>query len=90
MSKVYIPVIKAIVDPYLGNQCSQDIGPWDVINTCGSNPYAVKAVLGWVVNGPLNGNSGASETELPLAMVNCQKQNRKKNSNVGRKKKKVI
>ncbi|KAL0147628.1 hypothetical protein M9458_057070 [Cirrhinus mrigala] len=39
-------------------------------NSCGTGPYAVKTVLGWVVKGPMNGNSGALGMELPTVTVN--------------------
>lgn len=30
--------------------------PWEVINSYGNGPYAVRILLGWVVNGTLEGN----------------------------------
>ncbi len=70
LSKVNIPNINANVDLLIGTNAPKILEPWEVINSCGNGPYAIKTVLGWVVNGPLNGNSGAPEAELPLAMVN--------------------
>ncbi|KAK0144647.1 hypothetical protein N1851_016989 [Merluccius polli] len=70
LSKVNIPNIKANVDLLIGTNAHRILEPWEVINSRGNGPYAIKTVLGWVVNGPLNGNCGASEEELPLAMVN--------------------
>ncbi len=29
--------------------------PWEIINSQGEGPYAVRTLLGWVVNGPLRG-----------------------------------
>ena len=65
-----IPNLKANVDLLIGTNAHRILEPWEVINSSGNGPYAIKTVLGWVVNGPLNGNSGASEEELPLAMMN--------------------
>lgn len=31
--------------------------PWEVINSHGSGPYAIRTLLGWVINGPLSGYS---------------------------------
>lgn len=70
LSKLNIPSIKANVDLLIGTNAPKLLEPWEVINSHGNGPYAIKTVLGWVVNGPLNGNSGALEDELPSAMVN--------------------
>lgn len=70
LSQVNIPTIKANVDMLIGTNSQKILEPWEVINSCGSGQYTVKTVLGWVVNCPLNGNSGASKAELPLALVN--------------------
>ncbi len=70
LSKVNIPTINANVELLIGTNAPKILEPWEVVNSRGSGPYAVKTVLGFVVNGPLNGNSGVSEVELPLAMVN--------------------
>lgn len=64
-----IPNIKANVNLLIGTNAPKILEPW-VINSSGNGPYAIKTVPGWVVNGPLNGNSGASELELPLAIEN--------------------
>lgn len=70
LSKIDIPIIKANIDLLIGTNAPKLLEPWEVINSCGNGPYAIQTVLGWVVNGPLTGNSVASEAELPLAMVN--------------------
>ena len=70
LAKVNIPSLKANVDLLIGTNAPRLLEPWEVINSCENGPYAVKTVLGWIVNGPLNGNSGALETELPSATVN--------------------
>ena len=70
LSKVNIPNINANVDLLIGTNAPKILEPWEVINSSRNGPYAIKTVLGWVVNGPLNGISGALEVELPLAMVN--------------------
>lgn len=30
--------------------------PWEVINSQGDGPYAIRTLLGWVINGPLQGS----------------------------------
>lgn len=70
LSKVKIQRIKANVDLLIGTNAPKILEPWEVLNSCGNGPYAVKTVLGWVVNGPLNGDSAALEVERPLVTVN--------------------
>lgn len=50
-------IVNADVDLLIDTKASKLIEPWKVINSRGEGPYAVRALLGWVVNGPLHGNS---------------------------------
>lgn len=70
LSRVNIPSIKANVGLLIGTNAPKILEPWEVINSCGNGPYAIRTLLGGVVNGPLNGNSGTLETELSSALVN--------------------
>ncbi|XP_020556881.2 uncharacterized protein LOC110014410 [Oryzias latipes] len=70
LSKIHMPKINAEVDLLIGTNAPQLLEPWEVINSNGNGPYAVKTVLGWVVNGPLNGNSGVLEECPHSATVN--------------------
>lgn len=63
LSKVKIHPIKANVDLLIGTNAPKILEPWEVLKSCGNGPYAVKTVLGWVVNGPLNGDSTALEID---------------------------
>lgn len=45
--------------------------PWEVINSHGDGPYAIRTLLGWVINGPLQGNNDKqSESGYPAVTVN--------------------
>lgn len=46
--------------------------PWEVIHSEDDGPYAVRTVLGWVINGPLKreGCTTPSESQLSVS-VNC-------------------
>ncbi|KAL6109936.1 uncharacterized protein ACO6RY_14946 [Pungitius sinensis] len=45
--------------------------PWEVKNSDGEGPYAVRTLLGWVVNGPLQGSKDNGNTiECPDVTVN--------------------
>ena len=67
LSKVRIPNVKANVDLLIGTNAPRLLEPWEVINSRDHGPYAIRTVLGWVVNGPLSGSSGAP---APSATVN--------------------
>ncbi|KAK7926338.1 hypothetical protein WMY93_008648 [Mugilogobius chulae] len=43
--------------------------PWQIINSQGNGPYAVRTLLGWVVNGPLN-SAAVDRQGRPVASVN--------------------
>ena len=70
LSDVHIPHIKANVDLLIGTNAPKLLEPWEVINSHGNGPYAIRTVLGWIINGPLSGSSGALETEFLSATVN--------------------
>ncbi|KAK0131196.1 hypothetical protein N1851_034101 [Merluccius polli] len=57
LSEVQIPILKAEVELLIGNNAPKAIEPWQVINSHGDGPYAVKTLLGWVINGPLETNA---------------------------------
>lgn len=69
LSNVQVPSIEANVDLLIGTNASKLLEPWEVINSRGNGPYAVKTILGWVVNGPLQASSVA-ENGLSVASVN--------------------
>lgn len=48
-----IPVIDSSIELLIGTNASKIIEPWQVINSQGEGPYAIKSLVGWVVNGPL-------------------------------------
>lgn len=50
-----IPRIQAEVELLIGTNASNLLEPWEVINSHGQGPYAIRTLLGWVINGPLKG-----------------------------------
>lgn len=54
LSKVHIPSIDASVDLLIGTNAPRLLEPWEVVNSCGNGPYAIRTVLSWVINGPLS------------------------------------
>ncbi|KAL2089185.1 hypothetical protein ACEWY4_016084 [Coilia grayii] len=62
LSKVTIPSISSKVELLIGTNAPNLLEPWEVINSQNGGPYAVKTLLGWVVNGPLRCAAGSEES----------------------------
>ncbi|KAJ8385113.1 hypothetical protein AAFF_G00192540 [Aldrovandia affinis] len=54
---VSVPHIQAEVELLIGTNASNLLEPWEVVNSHGNGPYAIRTLLGWVINGPLQGYS---------------------------------
>lgn len=54
LSGVTLQSIDADVEILIGMDVPKAMEPWQVLNSQNDGPYAVKTILGWVVNGPLN------------------------------------
>ncbi len=48
LSKIHIPSIKANVDMLIGANAPRLLEPWEIVNSCGDGPYAIRTVLGCV------------------------------------------
>lgn len=53
LEEVHLPQIDAGIGLLIGTNVPKILEPWKVINSRGDGPYAVKTILGWIVNGPL-------------------------------------
>lgn len=53
LKDVKISTIDADIGMLIGTNAPKAIEPWQIINSQGEGPYAVRTLLGWVVNGPL-------------------------------------
>lgn len=51
LEHIDIPEIHAEVELLIGTNASKLLEPWEVINSQGEGPFAIKTLLGWVVNG---------------------------------------
>ncbi|XP_078665790.1 uncharacterized protein LOC144908131 [Branchiostoma floridae x Branchiostoma belcheri] len=60
LKDVELPAIDAEIGLLIGNNVPKAMEPWQIINSEGEGPYAVRTLLGWSVNGPLRGASGES------------------------------
>lgn len=70
LSKIHISSIKVNLDMLIGAYDPKVLEPWEIANICGGDPYAIRTVLRWVINGPLNANGSSLDMELPCAVVN--------------------
>lgn len=71
LNGVRIPHIQADVELLIGTNASKLLEPWEVINSYGNGPYAIRTLLGWVINGPLQGcNDEQCVNGEPTATVN--------------------
>ncbi|KAK0135606.1 Proteoglycan 4 [Merluccius polli] len=71
MEGVVLPRIQADVELLIGTNASKMLEPWEVVNSHGNGPHAIKTLLGWVVNGPLSGHDEEqSERSHPAVNVN--------------------
>ncbi|KAM7393992.1 hypothetical protein PAMP_020821 [Pampus punctatissimus] len=75
LSKVTIPSVNSKVELLIGTNAPNLLEPWEVINSQSGGPYAVKTLLGWVVNGPLRSTagSGQSVTVNRISVVSLEK-----------------
>ena len=73
LSKVNMPSIQAEVDLLIGTNTPKFLDPREVINSQENSPYAIKTVLGWVVNGPLDGNGAQDVSSLTVNRISVSK-----------------
>ncbi|XDV14268.1 hypothetical protein PO909_002442 [Leuciscus waleckii] len=57
VSKLNIPKIDGGIDLLIGTNASKVLEPWEVVNSQGNGPHAVRTLLGWVIYGPLRGDN---------------------------------
>ena len=57
LRQIPLPRIDAEIELLIGNNVPRALEPWQVINSEGNGPYAVRTRLGWIVNGPTEWSS---------------------------------
>jgi hypothetical protein len=70
LKEVNIPTLSAKVGILIGNNVPKAMEPWQVLNSQGDGPYAVKTLLGWAINGPLKGGQVSNLDEPGRMTVN--------------------
>lgn len=69
LEEVDITPIDSSIGLLIGANAPKALEPWKMINSIGSGPYAVKTLLGWVVNGPLGSDENANDTCLHVNRI---------------------
>lgn len=73
LKEVDVTPISAGIGLLIGVNIPRALEPWKIINSVGSGPYAVKTLLGWVINGPLDVSmNGACTTVNRISIVNLE------------------
>ena len=75
LSRVKLPSISAKGELLIGTNAPKLLEPWEVINSQGDGPYALKTLLGWVVNGQLRSagdGNGMSVTVNRISAVSLE------------------
>lgn len=65
LSNIKIPEINSEVEMLKGTNTPKVMEPWEVVNSCENGPYAVRTLLGWVVNGPLRSHNNEDKSSRP-------------------------
>lgn len=70
LKKVNISIIDSRIELVIGTNASKIIEPWKIINSQGEGSYAIKNLLGWVVNEPLRHGKIAVNNDCQSTAVN--------------------
>lgn len=62
LKDIKIPELDTEVEVLIGTNAPKLMEPWEIINSQGDGPYAVRTLLGWVINSPLRGNSSGQRS----------------------------
>lgn len=69
LNAVSIPELDAEVGLLIGTNAAMLMEPWEIINSKNNGPYAVRTLLGWVINGPLRARNG-DQRSYPIVHAN--------------------
>ncbi len=70
MKDVELEPINTSIGQLIGANAPKVLEPWRVINSKGNGPFAVKTLLGWVINVPLGHRENSSMSDCHPALVN--------------------
>lgn len=66
---VDLPKIDAEVGLLIGTNAHKAMEPWEIIHSVDNGPYAVRTILGWVINGPLKGKDFENEQSASVNRI---------------------
>ncbi|XP_061882235.1 uncharacterized protein LOC133633659 [Entelurus aequoreus] len=74
LGNIILPSISSKVELLIGTNAPRLLEPWEVINSHGGGPHAVRTLLGWVVNGPFRGQKrqAVSATVNSISVANLE------------------
>ncbi|XP_071092716.1 uncharacterized protein [Haliotis cracherodii] len=64
LQDVTLPPIDAEIGLLIGNNVPRAMEPYEIINSDGNGPYAVRTILGWIVNGLVQESESPSEISV--------------------------
>ena len=67
MRNIHLPELDSEVELLIGSDVPKALEPIDVIRSVGDGPYAVKTMLGWTVNGPLDGKTDDAQDQSVIS-----------------------
>ena len=70
LKEVELESINASIGLLIDANAPRVLEPWKVINSNGNGPFAVKTMLGWVINGPLGNREDSDTNGCYTARVN--------------------
>ncbi|KAK0139108.1 hypothetical protein N1851_024335 [Merluccius polli] len=69
LKDVELEPIEASIGLLIGANAPKVLEPWRVINSKGNGPFAVKTLLGWVINGPLGHKDCMSDILIDISSL---------------------
>lgn len=70
LNDVRVPTINVGVGLLIGSNVHQALEPWQVVNSRGNGPYAVRTALGRIINGPFQEHTDTEDRGCSQATVN--------------------
>ncbi|XP_062567165.1 uncharacterized protein LOC134229426 [Saccostrea cucullata] len=72
LSDIELPVIDGDVGLLIGVNVPKAMEPWEVIPSIDNGPFAMKTLLGWVINGPLEIHSNTTNRFVSVNRVDAK------------------
>lgn len=64
--------IDSDIDLLIGTNASKVMEPWELVDSQGDGPYAVRTKVGWVLNGPVRGGNESRKQNVCSAVTTNQ------------------